>query len=169
MAAWPPNKAAGDLITAAHINAILAAVGPPAYGQIYEQGAGTEIAITTGGTFVKWVSSTAGESNLVTLSTDDDTITIDAGSAGMYLVAFQASFVGNAAEIYHWAVHVGGVLQDTVSSERKVGATDMGSQSGIGLIALSDADVVDLRVTSTTNSKTATVYHVTLTLTRVGI
>lgn len=146
------------------------AVGiPPAFGQLYEDGAGTVINITTGGTFVQWVSSTAGLSNLTTPAVDTDNITIDSGGAGTYLVMFQASYIGSAAEIFHWAVHVGGAKHDTVSSEIKVSAAAMMSNSGAGLIALSDADVVDLRVTSATNTKTATVNHVTLTLTRVGI
>lgn len=166
--AWPSNKTAGDLITAAHINALIAATRP-AYGQLYEDSAGTEIAITTGGTYVKWVSSTAGESSLTTLSTDDDDITIDAGGAGMYLVAFHVSYVGSASEIFHWAAFVQGSKQDIVSSEIKVGAADMAAQSGIGLVALSVADVVDLRVTSAGDSRTATVNHVSLLLTRVNI
>jgi hypothetical protein len=142
---------------------------PPAYGQLYEHSAGTVISITTGGTFVPWVSSTAGESNLTTPAVDTDNITIDSGGAGVYLVSFQVSFIGSATEIFHWVVHVQGSPEHKVGSERKVGAADMGSQSGVGLIALSDADVVDLRVTSTSNTKTATVNHVQLTLTRVGI
>ncbi len=142
---------------------------PPAYGQLYEDSGGTVINITTGGTFVKWVSSTAAQYNLTTLSTDDDDITIDSGGAGVYLVTFQASYIGSAAEIFHWGVFVGGVKQDVASSEIKVGAGDMASQSGSGLITLSDADLVDLRVTSTSNTKTATVNHAQLTLTRVGI
>ena len=142
---------------------------PPAFGQLYEDSGGTVINIATGGTFVQWVSSTAGLSNLTTPAVDTDNITIDSGGAGVYLIAFQISFQGNANEIYHWSVFVQGAERTEVNSERKIAANDQGSQSGTGLVALNDADVVDLRVTSTTNTKTATVNHVQLTLTRVGI
>ena len=142
---------------------------PPAYGQLYENGAGTVINITTGGTFVQWVSSTAGLSNLVTLSTATDNITIDTGGGGVYLVGFQVSYAGSNNEIYHWAIFVEGIENVVVSSERKISPGDQGSQSGVGLIALAATDVVDLRVTSVSNGTTATVDHAQLTITRVGI
>ena len=140
-----------------------------AYGQLYEDSGGTVISITTGGTFYQWVSSTAGVSNLTTLSTDNDNITIDAGGDGVYLIAFQVSFEGNANVVYHWSVFVEGAERSEVNSERKIAANDQGSQSGIGLVALSATDVVDLRVTSTTNTKTATVKHVQLVVRRIGL
>lgn len=142
---------------------------PPAYGQLYEDGGGTVITIDTGGTYVQWVSSTAGLSSLVTLSIADDNITVDTGGEGVYLVCFQASYKGDANEIYHWAVFVENTKQDVASSEIKVGANDISSQSGKGIVALSATDVIDLRVTSTTNDRTATVNHVQLTLTRIGL
>lgn len=146
------------------------AVGiPPAYGELYEDSGGTVINIATGGTFVKWVSSGAGLSSLTTLSTDNDNITIDSGGAGVYEIAFQVSYEGDANEVYHWEIFVQGAEEHRVSSEIKVGANDIGSQSGVGLVSLSDSDVVDLRVTSTSNTRTATVNHAQLTLTRVGI
>lgn len=142
---------------------------PVAFGQLYEDGAGTVINIATGGTFVKWVSSTVGLYSLTTPAADTDDITIDSGGAGTYLIAFVVSYVGSASEIFHWAVYVQGVKQDMASSEIKVGASAMMSQSGTGLVALSDADVVDLRVTSAGDTRTATINHAQLTLLRVGI
>lgn len=143
---------------------------PPAYGQLWEHNAGgTVINIATGGTFVQWVSSTVGEYSLTTPSAGTDNITIDAGSGGMYLVGFHASYTGNANEVFHWAVFVEGVAYHRVASERKAGAGDVGSQSGIGIVPLAATDVVDLRVTSTNDTKTATVNHVSLTLTRIGL
>ena len=142
---------------------------PPAYGQLYENGAGSVINITTGGTFVQWVSSTAGLSNLVTLSIASDNITIDTGGGGTYLVAFQVSYSGSNNEIYHWAVFAEGAEILNISSERKISPGDMGSQSGVGLVTLAATDVVDLRVTSISDATTATVDHVQLTITRVGI
>lgn len=139
-----------------------------AYGQLYENSGGTVINITTGGTFYQWVSSTAGLSSLTTPAVDTDNITIDAGGGGLYSIAFQVSYEGNGNEIYHWAVFVEGAERTEVSSERKIAANDQGSQSGVGLVALSATDVVDLRVTSTTNTKTATVKHVQLVITRIG-
>lgn len=139
-----------------------------AYGQLYEDSGGTVINITTGGTFVPWVSSTAGLSSLTTLSTDNDNITIDVAGGGVYVIAFQVSYTGNANELYHWSVFVEGVEAVQDGSERKVAANDQGSQSGIGLVALSATDVVDLRVTSTSDGKTATAKHVQLVIWRVG-
>ena len=142
---------------------------PPAYGSLYETTAGTVINIATGGTFSQWVSSTAGLSNLTTPAVGTDNITIDAGGGGVYLIAFQVSYEGNSNEVYHWSVFVEGAERLEISSERKITANDQGSQSGMGFITLSATDVVDLRVTSTTDTKTATVEHVQLTITRVGI
>ena len=142
---------------------------PPAYGQLYENGAGTVINITTGGTFVQWVSSTAGLSNLTTPSIASDNITIDTGGGGVYLVGFQVSYSGSNNEVYHWAVFVEGAEVLNISSERKISPGDMGSQSGVGLVTLAATDVVDLRVTSVSDATTATVDHAQLTITRVGI
>ncbi len=143
---------------------------PKAYGSLSEKNpSGTVIAIATGGTFVKWVSSVAGPSNLTTPSVANDNIVIDAGGGGVYLIAFQVSYLGNANEVYHWGVFVEGAEVDAIGSERKITANDQGSQSGVGFMALSATDVVDLRVTSTTNTETATVEHVQLAIMRVGI
>jgi len=150
-------------------NVFAAVAMPSAYGQLYEDSAGTVINIATGGTFVKWVSSTAGLSNLITLSTANDNITIDAGGDGTYLVVFQVSYSGDANENYHWAAFLEGAKLDEVASVRKTSANDQGSQSGIGIVAASATDEFDLRVTSTSNTRTATVDHVQLTVTRLGL
>ncbi len=141
---------------------------PSAFGHLYEDSAGTVITLTTGGTFYQWVSSVAGDSNLVTLSTANDNMTIDTAGGSTYLVQFQVSLIGSAAEIYHWAVFVDNTEQIHIGSERKVSATDYGSQSATGLVVLSDSEVVDLRVSATSNSKTATVKHAQLIVTRIG-
>ena len=144
---------------------------PPAYGQLYEDNvAGSTISITTGDTYYQWVTSTAGASNLATLSTANDNITIDAGGAGVYEVVIQMSYLGTASEIFTWRVFVDGSQTSEVSSARMIGASgDAGSQSAVGLLTLADADVVDLRVSCPTSTTSVTVRHVSLTLERVGI
>ena len=152
-------------------NVYAAVAMPSAYGQLYEETpGGTNINIATGGTFVQWVSSTAGLSNLVTLSTANDDITIDAGAGGTYLIVFQVSFTGSTNEIFHWSAFVEGAEVIRAASERRLGpGLDQGSVSGLGIVALVPTDVVDLRVTSTTNTESVTVDHVQLVVARIGL
>lgn len=143
---------------------------PPAFGQLYEENVGgSVINVTNGGTYYKWVTSTAGASNLMTLSTDNDNMTVDAGGAGKYLVVVQISYLGTASEIFTWGVFVQGARKAQASSARMIGAGgDAGSQSIVGILTLAEAHVVDLRVTCPTDTTSVTVRHVSLMLTRIG-
>lgn len=141
----------------------------PAFGELYEDSAGTVINLPTADNFVQWVSSTVGLSSLTTPSAASDNITILTNGAGTYKVSFSASFSGTVNSTFHWSVFLGGVEQENVSVERKIGAAaDIGSIAASGLLALSVAEVVDLRASATANTKTVTVNHANLTITKIG-
>lgn len=174
----PPNPKVGDqhFDTATGITYRCSATDtwsamglPPAYGALFENGAGTVINMATGGTYYPWVSSTVGVSNNTTVSAASDDITIGAAGAGVYQIGFSVSFSGTTNTTFHWAIFVDAAKQAELDLERKIGtSSDIGVVASMGLLTLSAGEVVSLRTSASANTKTVTVNHVSITLERVG-
>ena len=143
-----------------------------AYGNLYEDSVGTVITVTTAGTYYKWVSGDAGDSRGVTLSAGGSTnnMTIKSGYAGEYGVSFACSYEASATDTVHWGIFKNGVKLEQASSQTKISnANSQLNVDGLGLVSLSAGDVIDLRVTSSTNGTTITVNHVSLAIWKIGI
>jgi len=141
------------------------------YANLYEDSAGTGIALTTAGTFYRWVSSTAGESSgidFAVVSVASDNITIGVSGAGVYFVSLSASFRGSNNSNIHGCVFLNAARQGSLEFHRKMGGADIGSASAHGLIVLASGDIIDLRFSSDVNTTTVTVEHVQLTLIRIS-
>lgn len=95
-----------------------------AYGSLYEYTPlGTVTNITTGGTYVKWANSTAGESDgtLVVVDAVDDDMTIGADGAGVYDAYLSASVAGQAGTEVSLAIFVDGSRQDKLTRTVNLG------------------------------------------------
>lgn len=150
-------------------------VGPPSYGQLYEDGAGSTITVTTAGTFYGWTTASAGltaGAGFVVADTSNataDRLTVGSSGAGTYLVTFSVSYSGTANRTAHWTIFKDGVAQGNVSFERKLGTGgDVGSGSCQGMLALVSGNYLDARVTSDNNGDLVVVNHASLTINRVG-
>lgn len=141
----------------------------PAFGQLWEDSAGTVINLATAGVYYQWVSSTVGLSLLTVPSSATDNITVGVGGAGTYAVCISTSYSGSANTSFHWAAFLDGNEQSNVSNERAIGTgADLGNSASCGLLSLVAGSVVDLRVSANANSKSATVKHASLVVHRVG-
>jgi hypothetical protein len=138
------------------------------YGELYEESAGTNITVTTGGTYYQWVSSTAGLTSHITASTTSDNLTVDANYGGTYRVGFSACFTSDHNEVAQFHIFKGGSNTPQISADSK---TIIGSeicQTSFGFLTLAAGDTIDLRVTSVTNGTVITIYHVNLSIFRLG-
>lgn len=83
--------------------------------------------------------------------TDGTNGTITAQTVGWYSVNMTVSFFGATAK-YQGHVFVNDVLQDNLGASRAIGSGgDVGSAGISGCVVLNDGDVVDVRVTSTSD------------------
>lgn len=141
----------------------------PAFGQLWEDGAGSVINLATAGVYYQWVSSTAGLSLLTVPSAGADNITVSLGGDGTYNVCISTSYNGSVNTEFHWATFLDGNKQSNVSNKRKIGAAaDLGNTASCGLLSLVAGSVLDLRVTADVNTKSVTVNHASLVVHRVG-
>ncbi len=143
------------------------------HGEIYEDGAGSVITITTAGTFYPWVTSTVGSESgngFVDCDATTDDCTIESATcAGLYRASGSMSFSGTNGADVHCALFVDDVKQDNVSLQRTLGvAATIGSASANGLLNLANGEVVDFQCTSDDNGDTVTVYHANMTLVKVN-
>ena len=95
-----------------------------AYGSLYEYTpTGTVNNITTGGTYVKWGNSTAGESDgtFITVDATDDDMTIETGGAGVFDAYLSASVSGQAGMEVSLAIFVDGSRQDRLTRTVNLG------------------------------------------------
>ena len=80
---------------------------------------------------------------------------------------YNVSFEGTVNTVYHWHVFVNNNIAVNIGSMRKIGASsDVGSTSASGLVALAAGDIVDLRVTSNSDTTSVTISHVDLDMSR---
>lgn len=95
------------------------------YASLYEYTpAGSITSITTGGVYVKWVHSVAGEvkgAPFITSSISTDSITIGASGAGIYDTFLSASVSGEAGMAISLAIFVDGVREDKLTRTVRLG------------------------------------------------
>jgi hypothetical protein len=143
-----------------------------AYGQLYEDSAGSTITVTTAGTYYGWVTATdAGINSKVSFTNNAtaDRLTIGTGGDGVYRVTFSVCYTATNNDVCHWTIHKNNVAQSAINSETKVNLlADILHAGSTGLLSLVATDFVDLRLTSATNGTVATVNHCSLTIDRVG-
>lgn len=143
------------------------------YADLYEDGGGSAIAVATGGTYYKWTTSTVGTetgSDYADADVGSDDITIGQYGGGKYLVTVSMSMTGEVNAIVHCAVHLGGVKQENLSFNNNMTAVaPIQAASMSGILTLANTNVVDFRCTSDGNGDDVTVYHMNLTVARIGI
>ena len=144
------------------------------YGNLYiNNEGGLGVAITTGGTYVpingtSWTVGTVKGANYLTGATNGD-LTCGTFGAGVYEANWQTTFGGDTNQVYHAALFKDGVIIASTTSARKLPAApaDQGSMSGFGLVTLASGNVVDLRITSVSDTTNATIYHAKVVLKRI--
>lgn len=141
----------------------------PAFGDLYEDAGATNISLTTAGTYYQWVNSTVGTSLLTTLSASTDNITIAAGGDGLYEVNIPVSFTGTASTVFQFDLFLNGSRVTNIGCRAKTNAsgTIVASCAAGGFVALVANDVLDVRVTSETNSVIATPQKLNLNIKRI--
>jgi hypothetical protein len=154
-----------------------ATVGQGVYGWMYEHtaiGSGTTITLTTAGTFYGWVSASSGAvtgGNYVTFTGDAtaDRLTIGSDGAGTYLVDLTMSFASSSnAHVLYCSVFDGGVETD-IGWHRNIGtASAVGSAGSTGILTLSASDYLDVRCSSSVNTKDIEVEKASLRIHRMN-
>lgn len=142
------------------------------YAEIYVHEGVTAQTIATGAGYVKCTAFAAdGSSANCTADSANDKITIT--ETGLYKVECSNSFTGTGTNV-NWfgAIFVGGVEQDQIHFERKIGAGgDYGSTQFGGLIDIGSVPAdVDLRVRhSDGTDKDITVRYANMNVVRIGV
>jgi hypothetical protein len=144
------------------------------YGELYEDAAGGGTAISTGVTYVGWVSATEGEIAGAGLMTSDvasataDSLIIGTRGGGKYWVTLDISFSGSGNETFDGCVHLNG-SPTHIRFRRKLGTGgDVGAAAVTGILTLVSGDYIDVRVKSLLAAKTMTPDHVGLVAARVA-
>ena len=112
-----------------------------AYGELFHiNEAGTTINIPTAGTFVKWVNFSAGLSgptDLVLVDAANNQFVIGANGGGGYFATVGITMTGSNNSLKQAAVHVNGVRQQKIESNRQIAAAmDVGFFEPLGLIPM---------------------------------
>ena len=146
------------------------------YGVLFENGAGSAITVTTAGTFYGWVSATVGRYSGAPLVTYDigsataDNLIIGTSGIGDYLVTLVCGYTNSGDNrTVTGAVFKNGTEQTNLEFKRiapLAGATEYAMAAGILLLASSD--VLDFRLTSSTNGDVVTIHTASLTISRIG-
>lgn len=97
----------------------------------------------------------------------NDRLTVDANSAGDYLVVFQCAFSGTNNATFEFEAYVNSVASGYKVSRKLGVAGDVGSCSLIGLVTLADGDDVEIFVNGGPGDS-LTVEDAQLVLVRVG-
>lgn len=140
------------------------------HGELYTHETGLQVDAVTADTWYEVSGTTAGLSsggNYVTLAAAGGDITIGSMGAGIYRVSFTISMEANKACTLHGAVYVNGAKQNKISWRRDIAnPNDVGSASAVGLLSLSAADIIDIRLTSDVNNTTIGIDHMNLSINR---
>lgn len=141
-----------------------------AYGSLYEDGAGSNITITTANIFYRWTTSTVGISNLTTPSSTWDKITINAGGGGVYRLSVHLSASSdNNDGLLHLAAFNNGTKLSNVSCEGYILNAAQELSIGItGLVEMVAGDEIDLRVSGSHDGEVITVKHAGISLQRIS-
>ncbi len=138
------------------------------YGSIYlDSPSGVPVTVTTAGVFYPITTATVGGiSQLVTESTGG-TLTVDVGGGGIYKVEQSTTCSGPNNAIIMVVPFKNGVEISAAEIDRKLpGTGDASAAASQALVTLNDGDVVDLRITSSSDGDVINVKHMSLTLTR---
>jgi hypothetical protein len=148
----------------------------PSYGEIYEDTpAGTGITITTAGTYVGWITATAGTVVGGTLMTSDitqasgDRLVCGTTGPGKYKITAVVSLKGANNAVVKMAIHRNGTIVGNGKATVTMAATALTKCVEVSCIVnMSNTDYIDLRFDSGTNGDVVTVYDVNLTAVRLG-
>jgi len=152
----------------------LAGSNTATYGEMYESNTlisgGTEITLTTAGTFYPWESAGTGEVNNVTFTDGGsgvaDRLTVT--ETGTYQVTLALSFTGDSFIFTPFdlsaAVFVNGVQSTKLITHRNISSFNVGSASITGIVNLTATDYLDLRISSNSAGEVASIYVCDLNL-----
>lgn len=137
------------------------------FAQLYEDTpAGTVLTLTTHDVFYQWTTATVGESRNMTPSAASDNITVLA--PGTYLVMASISYLGAINANYHFSLFKSGTEVGFAEGETAVGATATTQNVAFhGIVTAVAGDTLDLRASSSVDTKTATIYHVQFCVQRI--
>lgn len=137
-----------------------------AYGTISRNATGGSQTISTAYQKIDQFD-TNGVSSNTTPDQANDKITVDV--TGIYEVAFGCSHTGANNTVYTIAIHVDGVEQANIRTQRKLGTgADVGSSARTGILSLTAAEEVDLRVKADSGTPAFDVESIGLFVHRIG-
>ena len=135
-----------------------------AYANIYAENVSSAVSVTTANTFYQITAfNTDGPEKNANGDHTNDHITVP--YTGNYRISFSCSFSGTAnTEFFVEVLKNNGATEiQQVHGHRKIGAGgDVGNCGGTGVASLTANDTVELWITSTSNSVTATIEDVSL-------
>lgn len=145
-----------------------------AYGQLYEDNdAGSNLTITTAGTYYGWVSATTNGLKLMTADTGNataDQLIVSTGGDGDYLVGFSVSFATtNNNRVNHWQVYKNGnACANIKAGVDAINGSYVLTISATGILTLAATDYIDLRATSDVNGEVLIIKHVSFFANRIS-
>ena len=160
----------GDVASLDSRVAALEALVAPSYGEVYENNeAGTAITLTSSAAYYQWVSGTAGAVKGAPFVTENDsTLVIGASGAGVYRLALSFSGDLNVHADIEATVKINNAVQPNIRSDQHTFEDDTYcTGTATGLVTLAAGDVVSAWFQASSNTKTWTVKHVTLTIHRI--
>lgn len=140
-------------------------------GTMSEDHTGTNLVITTAGTYYPWISATAGPmvKGMVADVADAAGDHLIVPVAGTYLVFISGSYTAGNDDETRCRVALDGIGDAIVIWERSMGAAArIGDANASGLIVAHDGGELRLECTSNTNGDTLVLHNIQLTAMRVG-
>lgn len=137
------------------------------YGELYVKNGQTNQVVGT--TPLKMTGfASVGNTSGMTANVSTDTLTVDAGGAGVYLVSFFCSFTGSNNTVYECYLNVNDE-EGTNGFHRKIGTgADVGTAGFTGLVTLADGDVCSVYVEASADTSSFVPENAQFTLVRVG-
>lgn len=138
------------------------------YAQLYVSGGVASQSMgTSPAKLTLWAAD--GEEDLADADYTNDQIEIGALGDGVYLALAQFSFSGAVSTTFTLKLAVNGTEDDAIACSRKLGTGgDDGSCSFVGLVSLSDGDIVTVYCTADGVSKSFTLAEAQLVLRRIA-
>ena len=143
---------------------------PYAYGDMFEDNAaGTNITITTAGTFYGWTTASAsGLEDGVTFSSDATADRLTVNSTGQWLITATCSYNAGANDVTQGAIFVDGALTDIQWYRTMGAASTIGVAACSGILSVAENSYIDLRFTSDGNGDVMVINNLHVTVSKVG-
>jgi hypothetical protein len=130
---------------------------------------GTSITVVTGGTYYGWITAAGGPEDGITFSSDATADRLTVTTGGKYRIMANAAYDAGNSDQTKASIFLDGVEQSDLQWHRTMGAAAaVGSAGCNGILTMTANQYIDLRFTSNTNSDVINLYHVQVSIKKIG-